>query len=120
MHALVIDDSRAVRSILKGYLKGLQHEVVEAADGAEALRVLKSNPGIGFALVDWNMPNMNGLEFVTAARADRSFDGTRFIMVTTETEMDNVSKALQAGADEYIMKPFTQEMIEEKLRMVGL
>jgi two-component system chemotaxis response regulator CheY len=75
---------------------------------------------VELALVDWNMPGMNGLEFVQAVRAEHSYDGILLMMVTTETEMDQVAKALAAGANEYVMKPFTQEVILEKLQMLGV
>jgi two-component system chemotaxis response regulator CheY len=70
--------------------------------------------------VDWNMPEMNGFEFIQAVRAEHSYDGVLLMMVTTETEMDQISKALEAGANEYVMKPFTQEVILEKLQMLGM
>ena len=69
--------------------------------------------------LDWNMPEMNGLEFVQHLRKDARFAATPLMMVTTETEMHQVMKALEAGANEYVMKPFTRDMIEEKLRMIG-
>ncbi len=120
MRALIIDDSKATRSILARMLRGLEFETVEAANGREALEQLQSAGKFDVALVDWNMPEMNGFEFVRAVRAEHTYDGVLLIMVTTETEMENVVRALAAGANEYVMKPFTPEVIMEKLRIFGM
>lgn len=120
MRAIVIDDSKAIRTILGKMLRDLGCDVQEAGDGLEALELLKNGPQPDFALVDWNMPEMNGYDFVCAVRTDRSKDQLRLMMVTTESEMEKVMKALDAGADEYVMKPFTQEIILDKLRMIGI
>jgi two-component system chemotaxis response regulator CheY len=101
-------------------LRGLGFEVVEAANGREAMERLQSAGKVDIALVDWNMPEMNGFEFVRAVRADHMYDCVLLMMVTTETEMENVVRALAAGANEYVMKPFTQEVILEKLRIFGM
>ena len=119
MKALLIDDSSATRFILGKMLKELGISYVEAADGAQALSVLEREQGIQFCLVDWNMPVMNGLEFVQKTRARKEFDEIKLMMVTTEVEMTKVIQALEAGANEYVMKPFTKEMIEEKLKLLG-
>jgi len=81
---------------------------------------LQANGSVDLALVDWNMPEMNGLEFIRTVRAEQSYDGVLLMMVTTETEMENVVRALAAGANEYVMKPFTQEIILEKLQIFGM
>ena len=120
MRVLVIDDSRAMRFILKMALKTVATEVVEAANGREALDRLADKGPFELALVDWNMPVMNGLEFVAAARAKPELAEMRIVMVTTEVEMSQIVKALEAGANEYVMKPFTAEILLEKLSMVGL
>ena len=120
MRALIIDDSKAMRSILGRMLRGLHFEVVEAANGREALEQLRGLGKVDIALVDWNMPEMNGFEFVRAVRSEHIYDGVLLMMVTTETEMDNVVRALAAGANEYVMKPFTPEVILEKLRIFGM
>ena len=120
MRALVIDDSRAIRSILGKMLVEQGYEVEEACDGAEALSKVLSGPAPDVALVDWNMPEMNGYEFVQAARANPALDSMRLMMVTTESELTRVMEALEAGADEYVMKPFTVEIITDKLRLIGL
>ncbi|MFK7894616.1 MAG: response regulator [Myxococcota bacterium] len=120
MKALVVDDSRAIRSILKGYLESMDIEVFDAADGKLALERLDQVGIVDIALVDWNMPHMNGLEFVEAVRAEREFDDMRIMMVTTETEIEQMTKALDAGANEYLMKPFGREEIEDKLAIMGI
>lgn len=120
MRALVIDDSRATRTILKQILKEIGFEVSEAGHGREALERLKEIGAPDLALVDWNMPEMDGFEFVRAVRADHAYDSMRLMMVTTETEMEQVAKALEAGANEYVMKPFTKDVILEKLDLLGI
>ena len=107
MRALVIDDSRTVRLIVGKVLVELGFEVVEAGNGREGLERLIEWPEIVVVLVDWNMPEMNGLEFIRAVRARREYGHVRLVMVTTETEQQQVIRALEAGADEYVMKPFT-------------
>jgi two-component system chemotaxis response regulator CheY len=94
--------------------------VDEAANGREALAHLDAGPMPELVLVDWNMPEMNGLDFVTAIRRPPYSSTTRVVMVTTETEIPQMVRALDAGADEYVMKPFTRESIAEKLQLLGL
>ena len=120
MRAIVIDDSRAIRSILCGMLQKIGFETQEAVNGRDALMHLKANNPPDLALLDWNMPEMNGLELVQAVRKDARFAAMPMMMVTTETEMSQVVRALEAGAQEYVMKPFTKDIIEEKLRLLGL
>ncbi len=120
MRALVIDDSKAIRLILGKILQDIGFEVTGAANGVEALKELKAAGKMDLALVDWNMPEMNGYEFVQEVRKDKAYDDLPLMMVTTETEMSQVVKALEAGANEYVMKPFTKEMILEKLSMIGI
>jgi two-component system, chemotaxis family, chemotaxis protein CheY len=106
--------------ILAKTLGELGYEVCQAANGKEALAVAEREQGsITVMLVDWNMPEMNGLEFVKQIRSDERFSAVPLMMVTTETEMDQMMKALAAGANEYVMKPFTKEIIADKLRLVG-
>ena len=119
MRALVIDDSRAVRKILRQYLEDLNFEVLDAEDGRDALEKFEQVRGrIDLALVDWNMPRMGGLDFVKAVRALPYGQTVQMMMVTTETEIERIATALEAGANEYVMKPFTKEMIEEKIRLL--
>jgi two-component system chemotaxis response regulator CheY len=120
MRALVIDDSRAVRIIIGKILQEMGMQVVEAGHGQEGLDQLKRNPDITLVLVDWNMPVMDGLEFIQAVRAQRSYDNMRIMMVTTETESSQVVRALTAGANEYVMKPFTKEVLVAKLNMLDV
>lgn len=120
MRALVIDDSRAIRMILTRTLRELGFETSEAANGREALEVLEREGPFELGLVDWNMPEMDGFEFVTEARKQSLYDSMKLMMVTTETEMGKLVQALEAGADEYVMKPFTREVIVEKLALLGL
>jgi two-component system chemotaxis response regulator CheY len=117
--ALVIDDSRAMRSILSKILVKLGFDVLQAGDGVEALTVLaRESNSIEIVLSDWNMPEMNGLEFVKAMRAEARYQAIPIVMVTTETHIEQMITALSAGANEYIMKPFTAEMVEDKLRLL--
>jgi two-component system, chemotaxis family, chemotaxis protein CheY len=118
--AIVIDDSRAVRILLGNILKEIGYEVSEAANGLEALSVLEETGSADLALVDWNMPEMNGFEFVRAVRADHAYDGMCLIMVTTETEKHKVVNALNEGADGYVVKPFNKSAIVEKLSVLGV
>jgi len=108
-----------MRSILANILARLGFEVLQAGDGFEALATLdNASPSVALVLSDWNMPEMDGLQFVKALRANPKFATLVVVMVTTETHMEQMLKALSAGANEYIMKPFTAEMVEEKLRML--
>ena len=118
--ALVVDDSRAMRMVLRQMLSEFGFDVAEAVHGRDALSYLQSNPDTTLALVDWNMPEMNGLELVEAVRGDARLKDVRMMMVTTETEMSSVERAMRAGANEYIMKPFSKAAILEKLQMLGL
>lgn len=120
MRALVIDDSKAIRLILGQILKELGFEVCSASHGIEALQRLKEVGKVDLALVDWNMPEMNGFDFVCAVRKDEKYNDIRLMMVTTETEMSQVIKALEAGANEYVMKPFTKDIIREKIVLLGI
>ena len=118
--AMVVDDSRAMRMILRRSLERFGFEVAQAGNGKEALEQLHAgNSSVSLFLVDWNMPEMNGLEFVKNLRAEPQFDAVPVMMVTTETEAEQISTALEAGANEYVIKPFTDETIEDKLRLLG-
>jgi two-component system chemotaxis response regulator CheY len=120
MKALVVDDSSTVRKIVARILEKLGFECHQASNGQEALDVVAGHPDICLAMVDWNMPIMNGLEFVQTLRQSVPSESMRVIMVTTEMEMRQVTAALEAGVDEYIMKPFTTDIVEEKLQMIGV
>ena len=118
--ALVIDDARAMRSILAKFLAELGFQVREAASGLEALVEIRRKPIPDLVLVDWNMPEMDGCEFLRKIRAEEQFADVPVMMVTTESEMDRVSIALDAGANEYLMKPFDKETLLEKLMLIGV
>ena len=118
--AIVVDDSRAIRMVVGRTLRGLGYEVREAGNGAEALAVLSSGAPPDLVMADWNMPVMDGLELLRRIRASAEFSGVPVIMVTTEAEVDQMTVALAAGATEYIMKPFTAEILAEKLQIAGL
>lgn len=121
MKALVIDDSRAMRMVVKRIMVEQGFEVVEAGDGRQALEVLESSPTLpDICLVDWNMPVMNGLEFITAVRARPGYRTITLMMVTTESERDRIVRALAAGAHEYLIKPFTADAMISKLDLHGL
>ena len=119
--ALVVDDSRAVRMILARTLKELGFEVREAANGREALEVIETEKtAVSLVLADWNMPEINGLELLKRLRQKPELSSLVVVMVTTETELDQMAAALEAGANEYVMKPFTKDILVEKLQLVGI
>ena len=119
--ALVVDDSKTIRIILGRILKELGYEVCEAGNGKEALKVMESQKAaVNLVLADWNMPEMNGLELLKQLRQDPDLASLKVIMVTTETELDHMVSALEAGANEYVMKPFTKDILKEKLELVGI
>ena len=120
MKALVIDDSRTMRRIISGVLRPLGFETFEAADGQEALDLMESGTRVDLACIDWNMPVMNGLEFVVAVRGNRAWQDVTLMMVTTESEHGQIVRALAAGAHEYLSKPFTPDAIRDKLQLLGL
>jgi two-component system chemotaxis response regulator CheY len=119
MRALIVDDSRFVRGYLRGLLEEKEIECEEAADGQAGIDQLHGNGPFDLALVDWNMPVMNGLDMLKTLRAE-GYNDIKVMMVTTEAENDFILRALDAGADEYLMKPFDDEALTEKLAMLGL
>ena len=120
MQALVVDDSRAMRAILTRLLTGLGFDVAQAGDGQEALDTLDAGLMPDVVLVDWNMPVMDGLTFIKRCRAREEYRDIALMMVTTESEQNQIVRALAAGAHEYVLKPFTDEVIAEKLALLGL
>lgn len=120
MKALVIDDSRTMRRIITGILAPLGFEVTEAADGQQALDAMNDGLEVDLACVDWNMPVLDGLSFVTAVRKERRWRDVTLMMVTTESEQAQIVRALAAGAHEYLIKPFTPDAIRDKLQLLGL
>ena len=120
LHALIIDDARSVRMILKKMMTELGFTVEEAEHGQQAIEILQKNGPADVALVDWNMPVMNGFEFIQEVRKQSIYDEMKIMMVTTESELVRMIAALEAGANEYVMKPFTKDIIVEKLTLMGL
>jgi len=119
--ALVADDSRAVRMILVRTLKQLGYEVQEAANGREALEAVEAeNSGVKLVLADWNMPEISGLDLLKRLRRNPALSSLAVVMVTTETEIEQIAEAMEAGANEYVMKPFTQDILVEKLQLAGI
>lgn len=119
MNALVVDDSAVIRKITRRILENLSFNVLEAADGVEASQVCFDDmPDIIF--LDWNMPEMNGLDFLKDLRGMPYGNEPKVIFVTTENDIARIRCAIEAGADEYIMKPFNEHIIREKLAQVGL
>jgi two-component system chemotaxis response regulator CheY len=107
--------------ILSRTLKGLGFEVREAANGREALEIIAAEQTpVNLVLADWNMPEVNGLELLKQLRQKPELSSMVVIMVTTETELDQMAAALEAGANEYVMKPFTKEILVEKLELAGV
>jgi two-component system chemotaxis response regulator CheY len=119
MRALIVDDSRFVRGFLRGLLEERGIWCEEATDGQAGLDQLRASDPFDLALVDWNMPVMNGLEMLKQMRAE-GFAEVKVMMVTTEAENDFILRALDAGADEYLMKPFDELALDEKLVMIGV
>jgi len=115
---LIVDDFATMRKVIRNLLKqGGFENVAEAEDGAAALKVLKSQP-FDFVISDWNMPNMSGLELLKAVRADEELKELPFLMVTAEALKDNVVAAVKAGVSNYIVKPFTAEVLNEKIEKI--
>src|SRR5689334_2079012 len=113
--AIVVDDSRATRSLLRRLLTGMGFEVIEAGNGSEALEVLAAAEPVQLALVDWNMPVMDGLEFVKALRTHREYADMVVMMVSAESDQTKMARALMMGADEFVIKPLTAEILQVKL-----
>jgi two-component system chemotaxis response regulator CheY len=120
MKALIVDDSRAMRLLIARLLQHHDFTIAEVSNGREALDLMDRSEAFDLALVDWNMPVMDGLEFVLKVRADERFDAMAIMMVTTESEAKQVERAIAAGASEYLMKPFSPEAFAEKLVNLGL
>jgi two-component system chemotaxis response regulator CheY len=120
MRAIVVDDSKAMRSVLRRMLAECGVEAIgEADNGRAALTLLREYDDLDLALVDRNMPEMDGLEFVREVRADASLAGITIVMVTSETSAESIGEALDSGVDEYLMKPFTTEALAQKLALVA-
>ena len=120
---LIIDDSKPMRTFLAFIGQEMAFATTEAVDGRDALDILvRNDPREPFdvALVDWEMPRMNGLEFVQAVRRNQDFAGLKLLMITTLNSMERVSEAIGAGANDFLMKPVTKEMLVEKMQILGV
>jgi len=121
MKALIVDDAKVVRVALGRIMNQLGFETAYAEDGKQALAQMQANPDTDIVMLDWNMPVMNGYDFLLALRAETAWQqAPKVVMVTTEASMPSMLKALAAGANEYIMKPFDKEMVESKLSILGM
>jgi two-component system, chemotaxis family, chemotaxis protein CheY len=118
-HCLVVDDSRVVRKVARKILEELNFQISEAEDGQVALAACRSAMPDA-VLLDWNMPNMTGIEFLRALRQERGGEKPVVVFCTTESDVSFIKQALDAGANEYIMKPFDREIIESKFAEAGL
>ena len=116
---LVVDDSSVIRKVARRILEGLDFAIIEAEDGAKALDACKQAMPEA-VLLDWNMPVMDGFEFLGHLRRLPGGDAPKVVFCTTENDMDHISRALHAGANEYIMKPFDKDIVEAKFQEVGL
>jgi len=120
MRIMIIDDSTTMRLIMSRALKELGHEIVQAGNGKEGLAAAQTAEPLSAIFVDWNMPEMNGYDFVLAARLDARLKTVPILLVTTENEAANVQKALDAGANGFIRKPFTKDILQQKIAELGV
>lgn len=121
MTVLIIDDAVTVRMMTKAFLQELGFQDIHIAEnGAEALEMMEKLESVRLVLVDWNMPLMNGLEFIQAVRQNPQFAETKLMMMTTETSMDKIITAMDSGVNEYMMKPFSKEILADKLQIMGI
>jgi two-component system chemotaxis response regulator CheY len=124
MKILIVDDAKTMRTIIKNVLKKLgfsDENFLEAGDGEEALKILEENADdIKIIFLDWNMPKMNGFEFLKKVRSNPKYNHIKIVMVTTETKKENVIAALKAGANNYIAKPFTPQVLKQKLEQMKI
>ena len=118
--ALILDDSKAIRAIVRSLLTDIGYEVLDASNGKAGLEVLEENESIDLVLVDWHMFPMDGLEFIKAVRGQKAYKDLTLVMVSNEIDESMIQTAKEAGANEYITKPFTAEIIVDKLRAVGI
>ncbi len=117
---LLVDDSQTVRLVGRRILSKFGFEIIEAEHGGVALEQVQQHSDIRAILLDWNMPIMSGLEFLQKLRAMPLSQQPTVVMCTTENDMDHIMQAMQSGANEYIMKPFTEEIIRDKFAEVGV
>lgn len=123
MKMLIVDDSKPMRTLLAVIAREIAFATAEAGDGREALELLiRNDPREPFtvALVDWEMPRMDGLEFIQAVRRNRDFAGLKLLMITRRNSPERVAEALAAGANDFLMKPVTGELLVDKLQILGV
>jgi two-component system chemotaxis response regulator CheY len=120
MKALIIDDSQAMRQIVKRFVSRFGFEVIEAGDGMEGIGQMKKHPDIDLVLVDWHMPGVDGVAFVELVRKELADVRLPIVMITSETEPKRIIRALMAGVDEFLTKPFSPDLLRQKLEMVGI
>ena len=120
MLALVCDDARAMRRILRGILESQGFDVIEAENGTMALEMLSQNPECDLACIDYNMPNLKGDGVVKAIRENDAHSAMKVIIVTTESDRSMVNHFFELGADEYVFKPFDKLALVAKLQSLGL
>lgn len=118
-NCLVVDDSRVIRKVARRILEDMDFACHEAEDGKQALDACRGGMPDAI-LLDWNMPVMNGLDFLRALRKEKGGEGPVVVFCTTENDMGHITEALRAGANEYIMKPFDSDIISSKFAEVGL
>lgn len=118
MKIMVIDDSRSVLRLVKGMLQQKGYDVVTAENGELAVEELAQNKDTGLILCDWNMPVMDGLTFLKKVKAD-NLTSAPIVMMTTENKQEKIEMALSEGASEYIMKPFTEDILLDKIAMIS-
>jgi len=116
---LIVDDSKVIRMVAKKILQELSFETEEAEDGQSALDICRERLPTA-VLLDWNMPVMNGIEFLRELRALPGGDAPVVVFCTTENDIEHIQEAIEAGANEYIMKPFDSEIVQAKFTQVGL
>lgn len=116
---MIVDDSSVIRKVARRILEGLEFQVSEAEDGEQALQLCRGELPNAI-LLDWNMPRMDGYEFLRALRRLPGGDGPKVVFCTTENDVAHIARALHAGANEYIMKPFDKDIVEAKFQEVGL
>jgi two-component system chemotaxis response regulator CheY len=119
VRALVIDDSAVTRGIIKQILNPMGFEVFEAGDGREGLDRVRELGGLDLILLDWNMPGMDGIQFLRMLRTQTALASLPVMMVSSNNEAENIAASLDAGANEYIMKPFTEDVMRAKLELLG-
>jgi len=119
MKALLVDDSKVVRTISGNIMKDLKIDYEEAEDGKVALEQIKKHK-FDFIMLDWNMPNMDGMEFLKQAKSEDLLNDAKVIFCTTESEIDKITSALTEGASEYIMKPYSKDIVLDKLKYLEI